>query len=549
MVRLPPAFHAERRDGRTCRRCAYGPARRAYCRRCSDTLDRGSTVPKDSRTAAHDRWESIPGPRHLTRPFVVKPLRVPEDAVPRELSAAYTVTPRQALVLRVAAGALVIGLVANAAATAIALVAVATALYAAATLFRVRTFTLALGKGSDIVVEQTEALAIWDRSLPMYTVLVPAFREPQVIGALIANLDRLDYPRDRLDIKLLLEDDDAETIRAAQAAVTGDHMELVRVPYSEPRTKPKALNVGLRLARGRRHGRGLVTIYDAEDRPDPLQLRRAVAAFRRAGTKTACIQAKLAYYNADQNMITRWFTAEYATWFSQLLPGLVRQGVPIPLGGTSNHFRRTVLEQVGGWDPHNVTEDADLGIRLHRAGYRTEVLDSTTFEEANSDFVNWVKQRSRWYKGYMQTWLVHMRNPVRLWRELGPSGFVGFNLFVGGTPLLALLNPVFWTLTLSWFLHSPAFIVALFPPWLYYASLASLVLGNFGFVYMAMLSAQMSHAPGLVLAATLSPVYWGMMSIAAIKAAIQLVQAPSFWEKTSHGLDRAAGEVPQRAET
>ena len=290
----------------------------------------------------------------------------------------------------------------------------------------------------------------------------------------------------------------------------------------------------------------MVTIYDAEDRPDPLQLRRAVAAFRRVDRSVACLQAKLGYYNADQNIITRWFTIEYAMWFSQLLPGLVRQAAPLPLGGTSNHFRRAVLDGIGGWDPYNVTEDADLGIRLHRAGYRTRVLASTTLEEANSDFVNWIKQRSRWYKGYMQTWLVHMRHPISLWRDLGLAASSGFNLFVGGTPLLALLNPIFWTLTILWFIARPAFIVELFPAWLYYLSLLCLGLGNFAVVYTSMVSARTTDAPKLVLAAVISPAYWVMMSIAAVKALLQLIHAPSFWEKTYHGLDQA--QQPERRE-
>jgi cellulose synthase/poly-beta-1,6-N-acetylglucosamine synthase-like glycosyltransferase len=171
-------------------------------------------------------------------------------------------------------------------------------------------------------------------------------------------------------------------------------------------------------------------------------------------------------------------------------------------------------------------------------GFRTSILESVTLEEANSDFVNWTKQRSRWYKGYLQTWLVHMRHPRLLLRQLGLRGFVGFSLFIGGTPMLALINPLFWALTATWFLGKPPIILALFPAWLYYASLASLVLGNFMFLYTAIVGARAAGRPSLALAALLSPVYWGMMSIAAIKAAVQLLAAPTFWEKTAHGLDR-----------
>jgi cellulose synthase/poly-beta-1,6-N-acetylglucosamine synthase-like glycosyltransferase len=204
------------------------------------------------------------------------------------------------------------------------------------------------------------------------------------------------------------------------------------------------------------------------------------------------------------------------------------------------HIRRDVLDAVGGWDPFNVTEDADLGIRLHRLGYRTRVLDSVTYEEANSDFINWVKQRSRWYKGYLQTWLVHMRHPRLLWRQLGPGGFVGFHVVIGATPFLALANPFFWLLTALWFVGGVHLVRALFPAWVFYPALVSVILGNFLALYQVMISVRLADYPGLVVPALLSPLYWVFMSIAAIRAFVQLLVAPSFWEKTLHGLDRAA---------
>jgi cellulose synthase/poly-beta-1,6-N-acetylglucosamine synthase-like glycosyltransferase len=440
--------------------------------------------------------------------------------------------------LRLIAVGFLLWVVANPVGAAISVISIATAVYLAALFYRLRIFWAALNAPASVRVTDERAKAVWDRTLPTYTVLVPAFGEPEVIGQLVAAINALDYPRDRLDVKLLLEEDDLPTIRAAREALAdamADHIQICLVPYSEPRTKPKACNYGLAQARGRH-----VTVYDAEDRPEPLQLRRAVLAFRAADESVACLQAKLSYYNPQQNSITRWFTVEYAMWFSQLLPGLMLGSAPLPLGGTSNHFRRSVLDQVGGWDPYNVTEDADLGIRLHRLGYRTRVLESTTLEEANSDFINWVKQRSRWYKGYMQTWLVHMRHPRALLRDLGPGGFAQFSLFVGGTPLLAILNPLFWALTGLWIVGQREAISQLFPPWLYYGGLLSLTLGNAAFVYLAMAAAREAGSPRLVIASVLTPLYWIMMSIAAIKAVLQLATAPSFWEKTIHGLDRKA---------
>ncbi len=451
------------------------------------------------------------------------------------MSAESTFTRGQVAAFRIVVAVLAMGIVINATATAVATIGFVTALYLGALLFRARIFWRALESPAELRVTDAQARALWEHALPIYTVLVPAYGEPEVIAHVIEAIEAIDYPKERLDVKLLLEEDDVATIDAAMAARPGPHIEIVRVPYSEPRTKPKACNYGLKLARGK-----FVTIYDAEDRPEPLQLRRAIAAFRTLDETYACLQAKLAYHNTTQNSITRWFTTEYAMWFNQLLPGLVADRVPLPLGGTSNHFRRDVLDAVGGWDPYNVTEDADLGIRLHRSGYRTGVLDSTTQEEANSDFVNWVKQRSRWYKGYMQTWLVHMRDPRQLLRDVGVGGFIGFNLFVGGTPLLALLNPIFWVLTIAWFVGRLEVIQDLFPWWLYYIGLACMIGGNLLFVYTNMVAARQHGKPALVVTAVFSPVYWVMMSIAATKAMVQLITAPSFWEKTTHGLDRRA---------
>ncbi len=435
-----------------------------------------------------------------------------------------------AVVLGVAS--LAIYLQPNAVAVAV-VVAVVIVAYTVTLAHRVELMRRALNHDATLYVSDAEARAVSDRQLPVYTVLVPAYKEPQVVAAVVASMAALEYPPSRLEVLLLLEEDDAETIAAARTACRGTPVRVVLVPAGEPRTKPKACNYGLMLSAGE-----FVTIYDAEDHPEPLQLRRAVVAFRRSARDVACLQARLSYHNAEQNLITRWFTTEYDTWFRWLLPGLVATGAPIPLGGTSNHVRGDLLLDVGGWDPYNVTEDADLGVRLARCGWRVAVLGSTTMEEANSDFVNWIKQRSRWYKGYLQTVLVHMRSPRRLVDELGVKGTAGFLLFVGGTPLLAMLNPVFWGLSLLWWLDRPAFVQALFPAPLYYIGMLCWVAGGTGLVYFGVANARSSGKPHLALSALLAPLYWAMMSLAAAKALIQLIFQPSYWEKTTHGLNQ-----------
>jgi LPXTG-site transpeptidase (sortase) family protein len=463
-----------------------------------------------------------------------------ETAAP-DLSAQRLMRRRQWLVLAVIGAVVLICLILAPLATAIVFVGLCTVVYLATVVHRVVIMMLSVRGESILMVSDEDARAVPDEDLPIYTVLVPAFREPEVIATLLTHLGALEYPADKLDLKLMLEADDTDTVERALAHPYSDEIDIVLVPPGEPRTKPKALNYGLTLARGE-----YVTIYDAEDEPDPLQLRRAVVAFDRSPDDVACLQAQLTYRNVNQNIITRWFTIEYLMWFTLFLPGLSITNAPIPLGGTSNHIRRSVIEGLGGWDPFNVTEDADLGVRLHRVGWRCAVLGSVTYEEANSDFVNWMKQRSRWYKGYLQTWLVHLRHPVRLARELGAGGFLQFNLFVGGTPILALLNPLFWALTVLWFLGKFDVIQSLFPAPVYYAGLFCWGVGNLSVLYITVLAARRSERPSLVLAALAVPVYWVMMSLSAIKAAIQLVSAPTFWEKTTHGLDRSAKPAPSR---
>ncbi len=379
-------------------------------------------------------------------------------------------------------------------------------------------------------------------SLPSYTVLVPLYKEAAVLPTLSKAMTDLIYPRDRLDVKFLLEEDDEETIKAARAANLPSYVDLVIVPASEPRTKPKACNFGLLQARGE-----YIVIFDAEDIPEPDQLLKAVHVFRSGDGKLACVQAKLSYFNERQNFLTRWFTSEYAMWFDLFLPALFSTRMPIPLGGSSNHFRTDILVQMGAWDPHNVTEDADLGVRLHKQGYRTTVMNSTTYEEANSDFVNWVRQRSRWVKGYIQTWLVHMRSPVKLAKELGWSGSFGFQMMIGGTPFMFLFNPVLWALVVIWFVFGPNASAKILPSWVYYLAALNFVMGNFMFLYANVTGLARRARWSLIPFALLTPIYWVFMSLGAWKGAIQLITRPSYWEKTIHGLSPAAHPAPKES--
>lgn len=422
--------------------------------------------------------------------------------------------------------------------TAIVLIGLCTLAYVLTMIDRVLIFRQGLAYKA-ITVSDEEARAIPDADLPRYTILVPAYNEPEVVGDLLAAMARLEYPADKIQILLLLEADDDVTIAAAASYQDSETVTTILVPPADPRTKPKACNYGLSFATG-----DIITIYDAEDLPEPLQLRRTVAAFARLPEEVVCVQSKLAYHNAHQNILTGWFTAEYNLWFGYLLPGMMRSDSPIPLGGTSNHLRRDVLEQIGAWDPFNVTEDADLGLRIHALGYRTAVLDSCTLEEANSDPINWIRQRSRWYKGYLQTWLVHIRRPVLMWRSVGPRAFVRLTLILAGTPIIAVLNLLFWFITILWFLGQPPVVGSVFPWFIYFPALAALIIGNGATLYMNLVSLREDDRADLIVPALTVPAFFALMSIAAAKGVYQLIRNPSYWEKTFHGLSAKPAVEP-----
>ncbi len=368
--------------------------------------------------------------------------------------------------------------------------------------------------------------------LPGYSLLIPMYREPEVIPQLVASMKALDYPAHLLDIKLILEEDDAETRRALGGIALDERFEVVLVPPSQPKTKPKALNYALPLCRGE-----LIAIYDAEDRPDPLQLKKAVGLFRASPTNVACVQARLNFYNPRDNWLARLFTLEYSLWFDHFLPGLERMGVPLPLGGTSNHFKAEALEAAGAWDPYNTTEDADLGIRLGQLGYATRMLDSTTLEEANVDLGNWIRQRSRWCKGYMQTWLVHMRSPARTFKRSGFLGFFSLQFFVGGTVLANLGLPFVHTLFALWLMRGAEPVSGLFPGPLGSMALTSLLVGNTFFILaFAWAGLKRSSVRDIAPWALTAPLYWALASVAAYKGLWQLFTRPFYWEKTQHGL-------------
>lgn len=327
--------------------------------------------------------------------------------------------------------------------TAKVFIASATVFYVVITFYKLWLVYLSGHEHAELRVSDEEIAALDEDTLPVYSIMVPLYREPEVIPHLVAALDRMDYPADKKNIQLLLEEDDELTRAAVEQVELPPGFEVTLIPESFPRTKPKACNIGLEKATGE-----LLVIYDAEDRPEPDQLKKAVIAFQRVPREVICIQSMLNFYNPRQNLLTRWFTSEYSCSFDLQLPGLASLDSVIPLGGTSNHFITEKLRELLGWDAYNVTEDCDLGVRIYRRGYKSRMLNTTTWEEACSRVGFWIPQRTRWIKGYIQTYLVHMRNPGRLLKDLGLANFLHFQILIGGMVIAVLINPIFWSLAL-----------------------------------------------------------------------------------------------------
>ena len=401
-----------------------------------------------------------------------------------------------------------------------------------------------------IHITDEDIRALHDEDLPIYTLLVPLFHEKEMLPHILSNIAKIDYPREKLDVKILMEQEDEETLgKARKLGLFGNIEEIISpmtepeyrrflsifhpviVPYAELKTKPRACNYGLKRARG-----AFVVIYDAEDLPDRNQLKKVVLAFNRLGPEYACVQCLLNFYNSRKNFLTRWFSIEYSYYYDYYIQGLDKIDAPIPLGGTSNHFRLRTLRELGAWDPFNVTEDADLGMRIARKKYKTGVLNSHTYEEAVTSIPSWIKQRSRWVKGFVITWFVTMRHPIRVYQDIGLKNFLIFQTGFGGNFYLPLMNLFLWIVFLAGFLI-PDYFSRWFDFWPFAAiAVFNLIIGNLFFLSMMFLATWKEKQKDLLIYAFFSPIYWIFMSIGAWKGFLQLAFGKAYkWEKTSHG--------------
>lgn len=375
---------------------------------------------------------------------------------------------------------------------------------------------------------------VGEHNLPFYSVIVALRDEAHQVGPLCRSLGRLDWPADRLQILLVCEADDPATIMACKQAMVGaPNVQAIICPVGQPRTKPKALNFALPLAKGE-----FIVLYDAEDLPHPKQLKEAYCRFL-DDDNLGCLQAPLLIHNDKKSWFSALFAIEYKTLFTSILPGLEKLRSPIPLGGTSNHFKTEVLKKVGSWDSYNVTEDADLGIRLARKGYRSGTICLPTFEEAPEAASVWMRQRTRWLKGWMQTLLVHMRNPIRLARDLGIRQWILFQLIITANVVSCLIHPYFLTSTLyylaDWWQAGPR---DHFGIWMFGLDIFNITLGYMSYLALAWLSLENARWKHLRRMLVFVPVYWVMISVAGYRAFVHLLTRPFHWEKTPHGSGR-----------
>lgn len=463
-------------------------------------------------------------------------IRQAETCVAPELSCRTRNELRMGAILLVGMVLLAVGLWVAPVAVLAAVSALTILTLAATTALKALAFRETLrGAESPPVATTAEMLA----RLPVISVMVPMFREEDIADRLVGRLARLDYPRELTDILLVVEETDQVTRGALAGVRLPSWIRVVTVPDGPIRTKPRALNYALNFCRG-----SIIGVWDAEDRPESDQLHKIARHFHFADDKVACVQGALDFYNPRTNWLARCFTLEYSAWFRGILPGLARLGLVVPLGGTTFFIRRDALDRAGRWDGWNVTEDADLGVRLARLGYVTEIVDTTTHEEANCRAMPWIKQRSRWLKGFAMTWGVHMRDPRRLWREIGPARTIGFHLQMFATVQQFLLAPIlwsFWLLVLG--LNHP--VSGLVGGWLGIAVIGLFIASEALNLIVAAWSVRRTH-PGLMPWAPTLYLYFPLACLAAWKAAYEIVAKPFYWDKTTHGVfDHVADEAAQ----
>jgi glycosyltransferase XagB len=467
-----------------------------------------------------------------------------QDALPRNASretAEKVLSKGQLLVLVLMAALVAVALIVWPIFALQLILAAITLVYATIVSLKVALGVYSLGTSDDGVCSERDAAC----ALPFVTILCPLYKERKVVGRLVSNLSQLEYPDDRVEVLLLIRESDSETREALQMIDMPSHFRIVSVTPGDYGTKPAALNVGLGQARGE-----YFTIYDAENGPEPLQLKRAALTLMNAAESVAGVQSIPVVSNWKSRRwwdrtIAKFQAAEYSSHYDLLNPALLKLGMPAPLPGNSVLFRTKMVNAVGEYDRFNKAEDADMAIRLARKGWKIVGISSQTTEEAPTAYGAWERQRRRWIDGFLQTYLVHMRHPIVLFKELGAVNFVVFQLVVGGTPFVLLLNPLLWFLTVSYWSTRSSFIQELYPWPVMYVGFTAAALGYFVFYYSLLIGImkRQMYANSLLMFA--APIYWALMSVAAYKAVYDHLFAHDYWHKTEHDVEESSAASRQ----
>lgn len=385
-------------------------------------------------------------------------------------------------------------------------------LYLIVQVFKVVLFVIGVVSDDERTYKEPE-------ELPIYSILVPLYKEDKVLKKLVRAIEKIDYPQNLLEVKLLIEEDDCKTIEALSKILLPTYFEVIQIPFAYPRTKPKACNYGLKFTKGK-----YVVVYDAEDRPHPQQLKQVIAKFSTATPEVICIQAKLNFYNKRESLITKFFSIEYSVLFDYFLRGLTKLNMPIPLGGTSNHFIREKLQKIGAWDPFNVTEDAEIGIRLYSMGYKIDLINSYTLEESPIEIKAWLVQRSRWIKGHFLTSLLYIKNS----KNISLNGILGVYLFLFLPNLIYLLLPFY--LCLRIFVDGTEQF--------YWLWKINLLLGVTIPVSYALFIVMQKKWKNFTTAIIYNILYYWLSPIAALRSCWQIFFKPFYWDKTDHGVSK-----------
>lgn len=454
--------------------------------------------------------------------------------LPHNETALYTIVKAQKIILFGLFALVVAGLALDWSATVTSITVIAALLFLADLAYNAFLVNRSMRFDPTLKVPDAEIAALRDEDLPTYTILVPLYREWRITPEFLAHIEDIDYPIEKLDVILLFEERDRRTQRNVASLRLPSHFRSVIVPDSEPRTKARALNLGLEQSKG-----DYLVVYDADDMPERDQLKKALTAFRQTGAETVCVQAKLGFYNASQNVLTRMYAAEHSLWFDLTLPGLQSLKAPMPLAGASNHFRTSALRSLAGWDAFNVSEDWDLGIRLSKRGFKTAIIESSTLEEASPRLVDWYRQRTRWVKGYIQTYLVHMRDPQSF--HGGLRDLLSFQAFVGCKVAAMLATPFLWLLALLYGLaEGPTLALSI--------GVTTLVLGSMVQVAIYIVGCSRKSLSGYARYAPLTPVYRFGIGLAVWSALWELYSDPHHWTRAPHGFVPSEKEQKEAAD-